>query len=117
MKHAGLETGDVVGLSSQVRSAHLDFCRFMIQLQTARRVSAHILLQEKPYIVCQEEDAGAVCFIFRPAEDHVSQAAPLEVVRQVYLLQPHAWSKILVLQAKDCICVLDVVITAVKQGA
>ncbi|KAK9865314.1 hypothetical protein WJX84_004308 [Apatococcus fuscideae] len=54
MKHAGLETGDVVGLSSQ----------------------------EKPYIVCQEEDAGAVCFIFRPAEDHVSQAAPLEVVRQ-----------------------------------
>ncbi|KAK9838858.1 hypothetical protein WJX74_004668 [Apatococcus lobatus] len=55
MKHAGLETGDVVAFSSK----------------------------DAAYVVCQEEDAGVVCFIFKPAETETSgHAAPLEVVRQ-----------------------------------
>ena len=41
-------------------------------------------LQDAPFIVCQEEDAEAVCFILKPAKPEAAvQAAPLEVVRQV----------------------------------
>ena len=40
-------------------------------------------MQGVPYAVCQEEDAGVVGWIFRPADDSRGQAAPLEVVRQV----------------------------------
>ncbi len=47
------------------------------------KTSGPLLVQGIQYAVCQEEDAGVVCSIFRPASDQAGQAAPLEVVRQV----------------------------------